>query len=100
MFKDIDEAEKIESTKKLVAIARGNGIQLYSCSEPLIEHVDGIQKGHCIDGEILESLFGERASKAKDSGQRKSCGCSKSKDIGSYTQVCGHKCLYCYARMA
>lgn len=100
VFKDIDEAAKIESTKKLVAIAKDFGIQLYSCSEPLIEHVDGIQKGHCIDGEILESLFGERASKAKDAGQRKACGCSKSKDIGSYAQVCRHKCLYCYARIA
>ena len=81
----------------MVRIANKYGIQLYSCSSPIIEGVEGVKRGQCVDGVILAELFGERATKAKDQAQRQACGCSKSKDIGQYTQKCSGNCLYCYA---
>lgn len=91
------DEQKIAFVKKMVEIAGEFGIQIYSCSQPLLEDIEGVKKSHCIDGEILTELFGERASKAKDSGQRKACGCSKSRDIGAYDKKCNGNCLYCYA---
>lgn len=82
--------------KIMAEMADKFGFKLYSCASPLLENVPGVEKGHCIDGLLLESLFGEKVSKAKDRGQRESCGCTKSSDIGSYGMVCGHKCVYCY----
>lgn len=96
-FVRLTDNQKIEFAYALIMIAKNYGIQLYSCSQTNIESVIGIKKGHCIDGEILTELFGDRASKAKDQGQRKACGCSKSRDIGKYDLKCSGNCLYCYA---
>lgn len=93
----ITEEQTLAFTREMVNIAGEHGIQLYSCSSPIIEGVEGVERGQCVDGAILTELFGERATKAKDQGQRKACGCSKSKDIGQYTQQCSGNCLYCYA---
>lgn len=91
--------EQIEFVSRMVDIADKYGITIYTCSSPIIEGVPGVKKGHCIDGAYLEALFGKRASRAKDAGQRKECGCTRSRDIGGYDeQSCGHGCLYCYAR--
>jgi hypothetical protein len=83
--------------KKIVEIAARYGFMLYSCSSPLLEAVEGIHHGKCIDGWLLEELFGGKVSKAKDGGQRASCGCTKSSDIGSYRQLCAFSCAYCYS---
>jgi len=82
----------------LLERARAFEIDLFSCCQPLLEGVPGIKGGSCIDGGLLQELFGEKTSKARDTGQRKHCGCTRSLDIGSYRQECLHACLYCYAQ--
>lgn len=93
------QQQQMEFVSQLVEIADKYGVTIYTCTSPIIEGVPGVKKGHCIDGAYLEALFGKRASHAKDAGQRKECGCTRSRDIGAYSvQSCGHGCLYCYAR--
>lgn len=96
-YEEITDEKKIEFTEDMIKIATPLKIKLYSCCETVLENVEGVNKGHCVDGNVLQKLFGDRTSKAKDQGQRLTCGCTKSKDIGSYTQKCPHKCTYCYA---
>ena len=73
----------------------------YSCASPILEKAKGINRGHCIDGELLEKLFGGKVKKSKDNGQREACGCTYSRDIGIYSRsingmTCLHGCKYCY----
>jgi len=92
------QQQQMEFVSQLVEIADKYGVTIYTCTSPIIEGVYGVKKGHCIDGAYLEALFGKRTSHAKDAGQRKECGCTRSRDIGAYSgQSCGHGCLYCYA---
>lgn len=93
------QQKQIEFVSQLVETADKFGVTVYACSSPVIEGVSGVKKGHCIDGAYLEALFGKRASRAKDAGQRKECGCTRSRDIGGYSgQSCHHGCIYCYAQ--
>lgn len=93
----LSKENKIKFFKDMVNIAKDYNRNIYMCSCPDLENIDGIKKGHCIDGELLDSIFNEKSSKAKITGQRKDCGCSKSIDIGRYDQKCYHNCIYCYA---
>ena len=97
IVKDISDNEKDEFANRMVEISNKYGIQIYCCCDSILEHVNGIQKAHCVDGELLQELFGDKTSKSKDKSQRLSCGCSASKDIGDYKLKCKHNCQYCYA---
>ncbi|MFA6471170.1 MAG: DUF1848 family protein [Candidatus Latescibacterota bacterium] len=88
---------KREYASCLASRASELGMSLESCSEDL-GGIEGITPSSCIDGRILSSLAGEPAPIAKDCGQRPSCRCTVSRDIGSYSSMpCPHGCLYCYA---
>jgi hypothetical protein len=82
--------------QRLAETAGEHGLTLHACASPALAGVPGLTSGRCIDGPLLEELFGGRVSRAADSGQRQACGCSKSSDIGGYDQRCRFGCLYCY----
>ena len=94
-----------------------------TCAESLDLDNYGIEHNKCIDGNLMEKIFGEDKElvyylhtgklpepdlfgempeipevqrNLKDKGQRKLCGCMISKDIGMYN-TCRHFCVYCYA---
>lgn len=78
-------------------------MQPATCAEPIDLSTYGITHNQCIEPELISRLspndpalqmwlFGA----TKDRGQRKTCGCILSKDIGRYN-TCTHGCLYCYA---
>lgn len=92
---DCCEDFKRDLANELASIAEGYGIRMYSCCG---EYLTGgkIQKAHCIDGEIIESLFYPEGLSYKEKPTRDQCGCTESSDIGTY-DTCPHGCIYCYA---
>lgn len=90
--------QKTRVAKEIATFNRELGILTYSCCNDDIVDGEFIYKSSCIDGNLLSKLFNEPASKARHYGQRDSCGCTKSKDIGNYdVHRCPHGCIYCYA---
>lgn len=103
--------------------SEGWNIRLATCAEDVDLAAYGIEHNRCIDGELMERVFGDDRElvyclhtgklpepdlfgalpdipadkkNLKDKGQRKVCGCMVSKDIGMY-DTCRHFCVYCYA---
>ena len=88
---------KIEYASRLAEISRELGLTLESCCDD-IGDIEGIAASSCINAGILSDLAGEPARRSIDSGQRKSCRCTVSRDIGSYSDMpCPGGCMYCYA---
>jgi hypothetical protein len=85
--------EKRAQGKDLEEVANELGITLHFCA------VEGFPISRCIDGEMLSRLHpdGLGCSQKKAKGQRELCGCTKSLDIGWYTDRCRNECMYCYA---
>ncbi|WP_425059308.1 hypothetical protein SCACP_39920 [Sporomusa carbonis] len=92
-----DDSRVISLFEQFVGIAEKYDLRVFSCASPLLEKVCGLTKGACIDGALLEQIFGGKVSKAKDAGQRKACGCHRSSDLGDYLKQCNFNCLYCYS---
>jgi len=91
--------KKKEVLKKLQRVCDKFNIKMMACCQPDLLKIEGIEQAHCIDAIRLGKLIRETLPNKKDSGQRKDCGCHKSKDIGGYTGIfkCVHDCEYCYA---
>ncbi|MEW5901373.1 MAG: DUF1848 family protein [Acidobacteriota bacterium] len=91
--------EKKKAALRLAKITKRLGLNLYSCSQDFLTDVPGIRPSACIDGRLLQACHSGRepVSFRKDRSQRTECRCTESVDIGSYTQSCPHRCVYCYA---
>lgn len=63
------------------------------CKEPSLFEEEEISTNAI---KVSEGCYAEHVRIKKDSGQRKCCRCSPSKDIGRY-ETCPHGCIYCYA---
>jgi hypothetical protein len=92
---DPDIQERCDLAEKLAVIAGDSGIQVYSCCGDYLTG-RGINKGHCIDGDVLSIISGRDFTAFKRRPTRKECGCTESTDIGIY-DICPHGCIYCYA---
>ncbi len=95
-------SKKKEILNKLLEICEKYEMQIKACCQPDLLEINGIEQAHCIDANKIEHNIGEKISKVKETGQRKDCGCFKSRDIGGYTGIfrCKHNCAYCYASPA
>ena len=81
---------------QISAIAKDNGVQTFTCSEAVDLQKYGILHGSCIDGTLLNEVFGLRRNWKKNSSQRENCRCAVSVDMGVY-DTCKFGCVYCYA---
>jgi hypothetical protein len=98
-FSDPPLEKKREEASRLATAASSYGCFLHGCSQPFLRGIPGVRLSGCIDGMHLQALHPEKspALSGKDPGQRKDCRCTRSTDIGSYTQTCPNSCVYCYA---
>ena len=97
-FIELSIEKKNEILREMADLALHYDMQLFSCFNDKLLNVPGVQKGHCIDGKMLNQLINLPVSE-KTLPTRPDCGCTVSIDIGDYVDTpCKYKCLYCYAR--
>ncbi len=97
-FVNIDQKKTLEILQDMVDLASLYGVQLFSCSNDALLKIQGMRKGHCINGKLLNRLGHDRVSE-RQLATRQGCGCTASIDIGDYKKTpCKYKCIYCYAR--
>jgi hypothetical protein len=97
-FVELEREKKLSVLQEMADLASLYGVQLYSCSNDALLAVEGLRKGQCINGSLLNRLGAQRVSQ-RQTPTRPDCGCTASVDIGDYLNTpCRYHCLYCYAR--
>jgi hypothetical protein len=99
---DLSLKKKRETLFRLIEICNNYNIQMKACCQPNLLDIEDIKQAHCIDANKIGLYIDEKIPIIRDTGQRKDCGCFKSKDIGGYSGIfrCKHNCAYCYASPA
>ena len=96
-IEDPDLETRRRLADQLADIAIDHGMTLYTCCGDLLVG-ERIRKAHCVDGDIIRSLYDPSGAVFKTVPTRKECGCAESTDIGAY-DTCPHGCIYCYANV-
>lgn len=117
--REFTDAEIAEFCKGLMHLNEDWGLTITACAEGRDLSPYGIGRGQCISYELMTTEFAGDAElmaflqpdgqqtfagspspypsrRLKDPGQRNTCRCIVSKDIGQYS-TCPHLCTYCYA---
>jgi hypothetical protein len=91
------QIEDIATQISGIAHSLPGGLEVASCCEKADLAEYGIGRSKCIDDELIARISGRPGKYKKDPSQRRGCGCTESRDIGTYN-TCLHGCVYCYAR--
>ncbi|MFA4826563.1 MAG: DUF1848 domain-containing protein [Methanoregula sp.] len=118
--REFTDEEVTEFCTGLTLLNNKWGISLSACAERRDLSGYGIGRGQCISYDLMTTEFGDDdalmdflhppgqiiltgsgtppdlSRRLKDPGQRNTCRCIVSKDIGQYS-TCMHLCAYCYA---
>jgi hypothetical protein len=118
--REFTPSEEEEFAEGLRELNRSWGLTTFACGERRDLSRFGIHRGQCISYDLMVREFSgdpvlrgfleepgigspggggppvPAPDRLRDRGQRASCGCVVSKDIGRYG-TCPHLCLYCYA---
>ena len=94
-----EDPEVLALVGTLREIAAEHGIEAVGCCEPRWQELGVLPGGACIDGALLNRLWGVEIPAGPDPGQRPGCSCATARDIGRY-DTCSGGCRYCYATLA